>query len=205
MKSLNMRVAVFIFVACIAAMAQDAIKSTVAYLPNQTARIHHVQLRPVLSGSPAASLAVLLQAAFHDPEICCEKGSALQHDLETFNTSSLQAVGDRVKGRRLLQGGRWITVDVEYVEEPSVTAAVLVGDALQSKLVLMEWNDHVYLLKSVMFDETRYNDGSSDYVIREMVLLDPQSKARNHEVTFDRHKDNWGKIKSLLTLTAQKD
>jgi hypothetical protein len=205
MQTFMMKVAMVVLGTCALGTSQDEPRAVASYLPNQTVRIHHVELRSASNTGPGGSLSALLQAIFHDPEVCCDKDSALQHDVELLASNSLQAVNDKLKGRHVMRDGRWVTIDTQYAGEASIVSAALISNVLQGQLVLLEWDSHVYLLKSVTFDETRYTDGTSDYVIRGMMVLDPQSKTKNMEVNYNRQKDDWGNIKSLLIVTAQKD
>jgi hypothetical protein len=194
--------AIMLLVATVSCLAQTDSKQVFAYKPNQHARLQHIELRSTADRSD--SLNVLIEAAFHDPDICCGKQSALRSDLEHLITDSLQGVGNRLKGRHVVKDGRWISVEAKYLPESSINAVALVEPVLQDERVVVEWNHRLYLLKAVSFDETRFTDGSSDYVITQMTLLDPQSKAKNHEVLFVRQKNEWSNI-GLLRLTVMKD
>jgi len=205
MKMLVAKSAAMLLATVAVCLGQTDTRAVIAYLPKQTARIQHIKLPPAPNAEVNGSLTSLLQAVVNDSEVCCGKDSALQHDVELLNTTSLQAVNDKLKGRHVMRDGRWVTIDAEYLAEPAINSAILIRYVLQDQMTLLEWNAHVYLVKSIAFDQTQYSDGTNDYVIQGMTLLDPQSKTKNKEVVFDRQKDAWGNIKGLLILTAQKD
>ena len=183
----------------------DSSRQVFAYRPDQEVRLQNVALPPSSGTDPHASTIAMLTAVFNDPEVCCGADSALRSELDHLDSNSLQAISDKLKGRHLIKGSRWITVESNYLAEPNITPAQLVEPVKHGQTVLLEWNRRLYLLKAVSFDEMQYSDGTSDYVIRRLVLLDPLSKTKNHEVSFDRQKDDWGNIKGLLRLTARKD
>ena len=206
MKPFAIRMSAILFATCSVCLSQtDVIRSVVAYLPGQTARIHVGHLSPAPNTTANGALISMLSVVIQDRDVCCGKDSALGRDLERVNTTSAEEVKDVVKGRHVMNDGRWVTIETTYLPETSVNSWQLIDLIMKGQLAIIEWNHHLYLLKEVSFDETRYSDGTSDYSIQRAVLLDPQSTAKNKEVRFDRQKDDWGQIKGLLTLVAKRD
>ena len=175
-----------------------------AFRPNQEIRVRQLPSLKARSDDPSDVLLTALDILFHDQDICCGKGSALEDSARSADPSSLKDIAAKLQGRHLLSDGRPIMVTVELV--PTTAGDVsyhIVGILADDRPMLMLWNSHLYILRGVIFDQTFYSDGSSINRIHKLLLLDPRYSDSRREVVFDRDNDDWNNVQGLLLVDAK--
>jgi hypothetical protein len=65
----------------------------------------------------------------------------------------------------------------------------------------MQWNQHFYVVYGAIVDERLFDAGGRNYVIRKLLLLDPETaNGRSQKASFDRLKDDWSGVQGFLYL-----
>jgi hypothetical protein len=172
------------------------------YYPDQEIRINDLPSLTAKSRNTSDVLATSLEIIFRDKAVCCGKNSALGDSAQSADPKSLKDVADKLQGRHLLSDGRPIVVSAEYLPAASLNSGWLLGGLTQKYALLMEWNSHLYVVHGVIFDQTLDQDGGIMNAIHKILLLDARFSDERRDVSFDRLKDDWGKVQGLLMLKA---
>jgi hypothetical protein len=108
-------------------------------------------------------LATAVETVLRDKALCCGKDSALEGAVLSASPS-LKEVSARLQGKHVLGDGLSVLVRAEYVPQSSM-GSVLVISALQDhQPMLMEWRSHFYVLYGAIYDESQYENGTSEYL-----------------------------------------
>lgn len=170
--------------------------------PNQEVIVTDLHLEAASSASSAPLVASAIETVLRSPRVCCGKDSALGETPLTDERVSLQDLGNKLSGRHILSDGRPVTITADYFAASTINSSQIVLPLLRQQPMLMQWNSHLYVLYGVTYDEDVYTDGTRDYVIHKLLLLDPGASGSTHHAVFDRLKDDWSKVQGLLLLTA---
>ena len=181
----------------VSACAQDQ-SDTYVLLPNQQTRITSLPSAVADSTSDSAVLTASVEMIVVEPDVCCGRNSALADQVPAAKT--LKELGERLRGKHVLDTGSSILVTDQYWSGASVNAEDIVGSLLAKRPLLMDWNSHLYVLDGAVFDEYRYSSGRVAHVIRKLLLVDTRFSDNRRQVVFDRQKDDWGKVSGLLAL-----
>lgn len=187
-----------IVISCAAAFAQTESQSPPLALMNQEVQIP--ALPDVIADSKSQSdvMTASVALAVMDSEICCGRRSALED--QTGSSRSLKELGEKLRGKHYLDSGSSIEIADQYWPGASVNADIIVNTLMAQRPMIMHWNDHLYVVSGVVFDEYKYSDGSDVRVIHKLLLIDPRySDARRNSV-FNRETDDWTKVSGLLAL-----
>lgn len=181
---------------------------TPVFLPNQTVRVADLSDLAAPSTSAAAVVRTSLEIILGDKSVCCGKNSALEDDVgyaTQSNPISLKQLAEKMQGKHRLSDGRPVSLNSEFVPQNSVYATLIVRSLLDQHASLMEWDSHFYVLYGAVFDETRYSNGTKDYVIQKLLLVDPRFSDERREAVFNRAADDWGKVGGLLQVAVAKE
>ena len=153
------------------------------------------------SHNPSDVLLTSLDTVFHDRQLCCGRGSALEDSAQAADPSSLKDVAKRLAGRHLLADGRPITVTTEYLIPEAVSAGHLITMIANQHAPLMEWNAHLYVLYGLIFVRTEGPlIGETGLVIRRFLLWDTRYSDSRRNVVFDRITEDLSKVQGFLFL-----
>ena len=172
------------------------------YYPDQEIRINDLPLLTAKSRNASDVLATSVGMIFRDRKVCCGRDSALEDSVQAADPKSLQDVAKKLQGRHLLSDGRPIMVTAEYLPAASVNSSQLIGTLTEKHALLMEWNSHLYVVYGVVYDQTVNQDSGIMNAIHKFLLLDARFSDERRAVSFDRLKDDWGKVQGLLMLKA---
>jgi hypothetical protein len=191
-----------ILVSCLA-FGQENPGGWQIYHPNEEVRVPQLPALTARSHDRSDVLLTSLDIVFHDPGICCGKDSALEDRALAADPLSLSEVASKIRGKWKLADNRRILITADFLPAaPSGDISFRIVGTLRDKhAILMVWNSHIYVFYGAVFDEVGSDDGSSAYMIHKLFLLDPRYSGARREVTFDRDKDDWGKVEGLLLLT----
>ena len=195
----------FFLLAASFARAQDYVPPPIAFHPNQQVRVGNLSLHTAQSSDPAAVLSAALATVFHDEDLCCGKGSALEDRVLASGSLSLRILAGRLRGKQTLGNGRSVRISAEYLSPASVRAEQLLAPLMHHQPFLMQWNSRVYVVYGAVFDETLQSNGRRDYSIHKLLLFDPQRSPSPGELSFDRQKDDWTKVEGLLLLKEERE
>jgi hypothetical protein len=96
-------------------------------------------------------------------------------------------------------------VKVRLAPQVSV-GALAVGEAVvsvkQGHPVILVWNQHPYVLQSVLYDEWVYPTGDRRLQVRELRLLDPAAGAGEKPVVFNADSDDSSAISGILSINV---
>jgi hypothetical protein len=182
------------------ALAQTPTQGYVLH-PHQEVQV--ASLPSIVADSKADTdvLAASLATAVADPEVCCGRRSALEDQVAAVSHSSLKELGQKIRGKHVLDSGASVIITDEYWPAASVNAEQIVGTLEAQHPLLMLWGSHVYVLYGAVFNQYLYDDGASMHVIEKLLLLDTRYDDDRRYVTFDRQNDDWDKVAGLLSLT----
>ena len=172
------------------------------YSPDQEVRISDLPLLTAKSKNASDVLATSVEMILRDRKVCCGRNSALEDSVQAADPKSLQDVAKKLQGRHLLSDGRPIMVTAEYVPAASVNSGQLIRTLTEKHALLMEWNSHLYVVYGVVYDQTVNQDSGIMNAIHKFLLLDTRFSDERRDVSFDRLKDDWGKVQGLLMLKA---
>jgi len=180
-----------------AALGQDT--SGYVFHPNQEVRVANLPVVSAQSTNPSAVLAAALETILHDKPVCCGKNSALE-DTVFSALLSLDELSSKLQGRHVLNDGRSVMVNAEYVPQSSITPDLMISALMDQHALLIEWKSHLYVLYGAIFDETVYSSGQRQFAIHKLLLRDPRFSDHRRDIEFNRETDDWGKVQGLLTL-----
>jgi hypothetical protein len=141
-----------------------------------------------------------LTIAVMDPDVCCGRNSALEDQAASAGTS-LKELGEKLRGKHYLDGGLPFSVADQFWSGASVNAENIVSSLIEQHPLLMQWNDHVFVVYGAEFDEYKSSTGSSMHVIRKLLLVDTRFSDGRRCISFNRQTDDWSKVTGLLALT----
>lgn len=172
-----------------------------AFFPNQEIRVGNLPSMTAPSADTPAVIATALEAILHNKDLCCGKYSGLENDV--FSASpSLKALSAKLQGKHVLGDGLSVMVRTEYVPKSSIGSATVIRTLLHQQPMLLKWKSHVYVLYGAVFDESRDDDGTRQYLIHKLLLLDLRYSDRRRETEFNRETDDWGTLQGLLTVSV---
>lgn len=172
------------------------------YRANEEVRVPQLPALMARSHDPSDVLLTSLDIAFHDRSICCGKDSALEDRALAAFPVSLKDVASRIRGQQILSDGRRVQITAEVLPDALGIdiSPRIVGSLLQKQAMLMVWNSHLYILYGAVFDAVGNDDGSSQFMIHKLFLLDARYSGPRRELIFNRDIDDWAKVDGLLLL-----
>jgi len=184
------------------ASGQDFPSGTVLWFhPNQELRIRNLPLVAASSTDSSAILTAAMETIIRDKTACCGRYSALG-DALLSDPSSLKELRTKLQGKHLLTEGGAIVVNAELLPAGGDDSTLILNALEHQDPLLMEWNSNFYVLHGAIFNETRYSNGTSQYSILKLLLLDPRFSDKRRETEFSRGVDDWGKVQGLMTITV---
>ena len=174
----------------------------VAY-PEKEVRVHDLPSLTARTAHSADVLKTALEMVFKDKEVCCGKDSALEDSVAAADAKSLKDIAGKLQGRHLLSDGLPIMVTAEYLTPDQVNAGHLIYMLTENRAALMMWNSHLYVVDGVSYVETFDNSsGSTADAVHKFLLQDARFSDWRRQVTYDRLKEDAGKVQGLLFLQA---
>ena len=192
--------AFLIFALCLAHGQNDR-NCPFLILPNQQVRAHDLPSLTAPSKDASAVLTTALEISLHDKTVCCGKDSALE-DAVLADPRSLPDLSARLQGKHLLNDGRPIVVNAEFVPRTSINSRLIIRALLDQHAPLLEWRSHVYVLYGAIFDETRCYGAAEGYAIHKLLLLDPRFSDERREAVLGPETDDWEQVQGLLIPVA---
>ncbi|HXY03168.1 MAG TPA: hypothetical protein VEI49_06285 [Terriglobales bacterium] len=183
------------------AVSQDIPTGWVLTRPNREVRVALLPPAASASKDPTDILEASVEMAVMDPAVCCGRKSALEDEAALTEPTSVKQLGEKLRGKHHLDSGEAATVVDQYWPGSSVSAENIVGCLSQQHPLLMEWNEHVYVVYGAVFDEYAYSSGAVMDVIKKLLLLDLRYSGKRRYVSFDRQADDWSKVTGLLALS----
>lgn len=171
------------------------------FLPNQQVSVAGLPVRTAESADASAVLAATLETIFHESAVCCSKDSALGDTVLSMGSLSLEDLGQKLRGRRVLSDGHSIMVTSEFLQPKSIQPSQILAPLMERQPLVMKWNSHLYVLYGALFDETKYAAGNV-FVIHKLFLLDVRFPDARREVVFNRESNDWNQAQGLLILHA---
>lgn len=190
-----------IFVACLA-FGQDLPPSNLVIRPNVEIRVSGLPSLRAESRSAGDVLATSVATVINDKSLCCDRDSALEDRLPQSDPVSLKEVAAKLQGRQLSSDGRPFMITAEFVSADALNSGQLVHVIATKHAPLMVWNDHLYVVDGVIFDDTYFGDGSEIYVIKKFLLWDTRYSDSRREVVFNRDTDDLSKVQGMLFLSV---
>jgi len=184
--------------ATVSAFSQDI--SSGWFLNNQEVRVANLPLLTAPSAEPSAVLATALETILPDRDVCCGKDSGLE-DAVLSAPSSLKELSAKLQGRHVLGDGLSIVVRAWYFPKSSLDPNLTITTLKNQQPMLLKWKSHIYVLYGATYDETRYYNGGSVFVIHKLWLLDPRYSDRRRETELNAT-DDWTKIQGILALSV---
>lgn len=169
-------------------------------------RVHGLPKLVAPSSDPVDILLTSLATIFHDKEVCCGKGAALEDSARKADPNSLKDIADRLNGRHLLSDGRPILVTAEYVPPDSMNSGKLIKAIMDQHAGLMQWNSNLYVLDGLVYVWLVSGDNSTasaTTAIHKFLLRDTRYSDARGRVRFNRDKDDLSKIGGLLFVHAK--
>jgi hypothetical protein len=186
---------------CLSALSQDIPTGWVLTRPNREVRI---ALLPSTYNNRMDVLVASVEVAVMEPAVCCGRNSALEDEAALNGPMSLKQLGEKLRGKHYLDSGEAITVVDRYWPGTSVNAEDIVGSLGQQRPLLMEWNEHLYVVYGAVFDEYDDSSGAVTNVIKKLLLLDMRYSGKRRYIAFDRQTDDWSKVTGLLALSVSR-
>jgi len=169
--------------------------------PNQQVEVTSLPSIVASSDSEHAVLATSLETVIVEPDICCDRDSALEAQIPPARNLSLKDLGEKFRGKHSLGTGLSIEIADQYWSGASVTVGDILAALKAQQPLLIDWNGHLYVLYGAVFDDYIYNNGTLLHVLKTLSLIDTRYSDQRRYVSFNRQTDDWGKIGGLLKLT----
>ena len=183
------------------AYGQEVSRGYPAFRPNQEVRVPDLPALMARSKDRSDVLLTSLDIIFHDHEICCGRGSALEDSAAAADPRAMTDIISKLQGRHLLGDGRPISVSVVDLVTAGMNPIPVVDALGRKQALLMMWNSRIYVLYGAFYDESMYNDGSRVVTVNKFYLLDTRYSDERRQVSFSRTSDNWSDVQGLLLLT----
>lgn len=184
---------------CPSAPCQELSNGYVVH-PDQEVQISSLPSVIASSKSDSDVMVASLATAVMDSAVCCGRNSALQDEVPSDGTS-LKELGYKLRGKHRLSSGESFNITDQYWTGASVNPPAIIGSLIAQRALIMDWNDHLYVVHGAVFDEYRYYDGRIAWVIKKLLLVDTRYSDKRRYASFDRQADDWGKVTGILALT----
>ena len=171
--------------------------------PNQQVRVVNLPQVAAAAQDPSAVLAAALEMVLHDKAVCCGSNSALATSVQGA-ALPLSAVAARLQGRHALSDGRPISIRADYVPQSAANSDLIIAALRDQHAPLIEFKSQLYVLYGAIFTETRYYNGSRQFAIQKLLLLDPRYSGPQRRVELNRESGDWASVQGLLTVTVQR-
>jgi len=168
--------------------------------PNQVIQVASLPSVVADSTADADVLTASVASAVMDPDVCCDRKSALVDQLGSVTTSSLQAVGEELRGKHYLDSGASIVISDQFWAGAAIHAEEIIATLAAQRPLMMVWKGHLYVVSGAIFDEYLYYSGANMCVIHKLLLVDTRFSGKRRHVTFDRQTDDWSNVSGLLSL-----
>ncbi len=185
----------------IPAIAQD--------LPTPDPEVVHPNLRVALNNMPSVkvsdqsgltvaktAVAMVLGAT----KVNCDPGSQLNTVLEANAGAPLQTVAAKLSGASCMTNGKIVHVSAAFTPNGSIQADGIIAPLLHQKPLLIRWNDALYVLYGVIYDEHLHNSGKRENVIRQLLLIDLRYADQRRFVAFDRQKNDFAQVEGIAEI-----
>ncbi len=193
---------VLVVICCLArAQAQDVPGGWTLTRPNEEVRVTPLP-SVAASRSPSDVLLASVEIASMDPAVCCGRNSALEDEAVLGGNTSLKELGEKLRGKHYLDSGQTITVTDQYWSGAAANAGWIIGSLAAQRPLLLDWDDHVYVIYGAVFDEYAYSSGGVTDVVKKLLLVDTRYSGKRRYVVFDRQSDDWNKVTGLLALNV---
>jgi hypothetical protein len=192
----------FVAIMCCAVRAQDQPNGGYVVHPNQEVRVASLPSTVASSTSESAVLTASLTTAIMQPDVCCDRNSALEARIPSARNMSLKDLGEKLRGKHYLESGLSVQVTDQYWSGASVNIEDIIISLTAQHPLLMEWNGHLYVVYGAVFNEYVYNSGLIQHILKTLLLIDVRFSDQRRYVTFNRQTDDWGKVTELLALTV---
>jgi hypothetical protein len=186
---------------CANAQGQFGGTSSYVFHPNQEVRVEFLPSIVAASKNESDVIQASVAMAVMDPAVCCGRNSALEDQAALAEGTSLKKLGEKLRGKHYLDSGETIVVADQYWSGAEANPQGIVGSLIAQHPLIMRWDGHFYVVYGALFDEYRYYDGTVDWVIKKLSLVDPRFSDKRRYASFDRQTDDWGKVTGLLALT----
>jgi hypothetical protein len=200
MNSKSASTLVLIISYCLAAHSQ-VVNQPSTLRPNKEVKVAYLPSKAASSEKNSAVLAATLETAIMQPDVCCDRDSALEPQIPPARNLSLKDLGDKLQGKHYLGTGLPIVVATQYWSGASTNVQMIIGTLMQQRPLIMDWNGRLYVLYGATYDEYVDNSGNTEQVIKTLLLIDTRYSDARRNVTFNRQTDDWAKVNGLLSLT----
>jgi hypothetical protein len=186
-----------------------AIASLLATSPAQTyygsreVQVHDLPLVIPQSKNPSAVLAASVETVLHLKEVCCNRDSALEDDIQASDPRSFADVAKRLNGRHLLPDGRPFIVSAQYSPTETTNIGHLITEIALQHAPLMIWNSHLYVVYGIVYVETLDQaSGATSDSLKTLLLIDVRFHDARRNLEFDRARDDINQVQGFLFLTS---
>lgn len=187
------------------------IRTVAQDLPAPDPEVVHPNVRvsisnmPVVKISDQSSVAVAKAAVamvLGATKVNCDPASQLNTILEANAEARLQTVAAKLSGASCMANGRIVHLSASFTPSESIQSDGIIAPLLHGKPLLIRWNDALYVLYGVIYDEHVHNSGKRDNVIRRLLLLDPRYADERRFVSFDREKDDFAQVEGFAEIST---
>ncbi len=182
------------------ALAQDFVPDPEFVHPNQQANVSNLAVIKAPDESKAAVAKTALAIVLSAEGKTCDTASHVYTVLEANGNSSLRELSGTLAGASCLMKGRTVHLGARFTPNGSIQADDMIAPILHGKPLLIRWNDEVYVLYGVVYDEHLHNSGKSENVIRRLLLIDPRHSVEQRLVLFDRQKDDFAQVEGIAEI-----
>ena len=184
---------------CLNAHSQ-AVSEPYAFHPNKEVKVAYLPSAVASSTKNSAVLAATLETAIMQPDVCCNRDSALEPQIPAARDLSLKDLGEKLRGKHYLGTGLPIVVTDQYWSGASANVETIIGTLMEQRPFVMDWNGRLYVLYGATYDEYLDNNGATEHVIKTLLQVDTRFSDSRRYVTFNRQTDDWAKVNGLLSL-----
>ncbi len=168
--------------------------------PNIRITVPHlspVNVAGELNGT-AANAAVL--TVLGASNLKCDPASQLNAVLEANAEAPLRTLAEKVSGASCMTNGRIVHLSAAFTPNGSTHADAIIAPIVHGKPLLIRWNEVLYVLYGVIYDEHLHNSGKRVNVIRQLLLIDPRYANERKFVSFDRGKDDFAQVEGIAEI-----
>ncbi|MBZ5492813.1 MAG: hypothetical protein LAO76_17965 [Acidobacteriia bacterium] len=121
-------------------------------------------------------------------------------ELCVDDTPSIDALKLVVNHDFVLDDGRHVRLEIQFVPGPPVNIDPVIADLKQQQVTLLLWRGHPYYLTGVTYDERIGRDGTRFFEVKEIRLANTYAKLPG--VTFLKGRDDPAEIAGILSVSV---
>lgn len=172
--------------------------------PDQTADLHKPKLITAKQNCVNWGLAAGLETILAQQNVPIDQTFWVMHlnygEVCSDQTPSMELLAKVVNQEFVLDDGRHVRLELEFTPGAPTYVDGLLDRLRREQPAILLWRGHPYFLVGATYDERIQRDGSREFVIKELRLVD--TFAKQPAVTFQTGRDDPAEIDGVVSLSV---